>query len=160
MPIPHQANVAAADVIITTLRGMGSAKVDLVRSGASVVVTVTFAAGVNYSGWTCYVEASATNNTPPVFQAGEPSYSLAIPATISTDGSGRRVVVMTFVPNTFYGLSGLDFDNRYVVYPRSFRIEAWHEREQGGKVYADLFLGGTVTLTTAQPTYIHSVSQA
>jgi hypothetical protein len=30
----------------------------------------------------------------------------------------------------------------------------------GGKVYADIFLGGTVSLTTAQPNYLHSVTQA
>ncbi len=160
MPIPAQPNTAAKNLIVTPLRGMGSAKVDLVRNGASVVVTVTFVAGLNYSGWSCYAEASAMNNNPPAFQVGEPFYSIAIPKTITTDGSGRRVVTLTFTPATFYGLSGLDFDNRFIVYPRSFRLECWHENVIGGMVYADLFLGGTVTLTTAQPNYIHSVNQA
>lgn len=150
MPIPAQPNTAAADLIITPLRGMGAAKVNLVRSGASVVVTVTFVASLNYSGWTCYAEATAAD-------AGK---TITITPAVTTDGSGRRVVTLTFVPATFYGISGLDFDSRYVLYPRSFRIECWHEREQGGKVYADVFLGGTVTLTTAQPNYLHSVTQA
>ncbi len=150
MPIPAQPNTAAKNLIVTPLRGMAAAKVDLVRSGASVVVTVTFVASLNYSGWTCYAEATAAD-------AGK---TIVVPKTITTDGSGRRVVTLTFVPATFYGISGLDFDGRYVAYPRSFRIEAWHEREQGGKVYADIFLGGTVSLTTAQPNYLHSVTQA
>lgn len=143
MPIPSIAK-------ITILRGMVSAKVDLVRNGASVVVTVTFVAGLNYSGWTCYAEATAAD-------AGK---TVNIPKTITTDSSGRRVVTLTFTPATFYGLSGLNFDDRYVAYPRSFRIEAWHEATGASDVLADLFLGGTVTLTTAQPTYIHSVTQA
>jgi hypothetical protein len=148
--IPAQPNTAAKNLIITPLRGMGSAKVDLVRNGASVVVTVTFVAGLNYSAWNCYAAATAAD-------AGK---TIPITPVITTDGSGRRVVTLTFVPATFYGISGLDFDSRYVAYPRSFRIEAWHERELGGKVYADIFLGGTVSLTTAQPNYLHSVTQA
>jgi hypothetical protein len=150
VPIPAQPNTAAKNLIVTPLRGMGSAKVDLVRSGASVVVTVTVVASLNYSGWTCYAEATAAD-------AGK---TIVVPKTITTDGSGRRVVTLTFVPATFYGISGLDFDSRYVAYPRSFRIEAWHENVIGGKVYADIFLGGTVSLTTAQPNYLHSVTQA
>jgi hypothetical protein len=105
---------------------------------------------LSYSGWTAYAEATAT-------EAGK---TVNITPVITTDAAGRRVATMTFTAATFYGISGLDFDSRYVAYPRSFRIEAWHEREQGGRVYADIFLGGTVSLITAQPNYIQSVNQS
>jgi hypothetical protein len=150
VPIPNTSNVAAKDLIVTPLRGMAAAKVDLVRSGANAVVTVTFVSGLSYSGWTAYAEATATD-------AGK---TIAITPVITTDAAGRRVATLTFVAATFYGISGLDFDSRYVAYPRSFRIEAWHEREIGGKTYADIFLGGTVSLITAQPNYIQSVKQS
>ncbi len=150
MPIPKTANVAAKDLIVTPLRGMAAAKVDLVRGGANAVVTVTFVSGLDYSGWTAYAEATAT-------EAGK---TINITPVITTDAAGRRVARLTFVAATFYGISGLDFDSRYVAYPRSFRIEAWHERQIGGKTYADIFLGGTVSLITAQPIHIQSVNQS
>ena len=149
MPIPAQPNTAAKDLIVTPLRGMSSAKVDLVRGGASVVVTVTLAASLDYYAWSCHAEATASD-------VGE---VIQLTPAITTDGAGRRVVSLTFAPATFYGIAGMDFDSRYVAYPRSFRIECWHERESGGKVYADVFLGGAVTLASAQPNYIHSVVQ-
>lgn len=147
MPIPTGGNV-----IVTALRGMGNAKVNLVRSGASVTVTVKFVTGLTYGGWTCKAEASATD-------VGK---TINLSPVVTTDGDGRRTVTITFAPNTFYGISGLDFDSRYVAYPRTFRIEAWMEETTGvpAKTYVDLFLGGSVSLITAQPNYIHSVNQA
>lgn len=149
MPIPTGGNVT-----VTALRGMGNVKVSLVRSGASVTVTVKFVTGLAYSGWTCKVEASATD-------AGK---TVTITPTVTTDGDGRRTVAMTFTASAFYAISGLDFDSRYVLYPRTFRIEGWMENTttSGGvsTTKVDLFLGGSVTLTTAQPNYIHSVNQA
>jgi|694.fasta_scaffold25149_1 hypothetical protein len=149
MPIPTGGNV-----IVTALRGMGAARVNLVRNGASVTVTVKFVAGLAYGGWTCKVEASATD-------AGK---TITITPTVTTDANGLRTVALTFAPATFYAISGLDFDSRYVAYPRAFRLDAWMEQTitNGGlsTKYVDLFLGGSVTLTTLQPNYIHSVVQA
>lgn len=147
MPIPTGGNV-----IVTALRGMGNAKVNLVRSGASVTVTVKFVSGLTYGGWTCKAEASATD-------VGK---TIEIFPTVTTDANGLRTVALTFAPSVFYGISGLNFDSRYVSYPRTFRIEAWMEETTGvpAKTYVDLFLGGSVSLTTAQPNYIHSVNQA
>lgn len=149
MPIPTGGNVT-----VTALRGMGNVRVNLVRNGASVVVTVKFVTGLTYGGWQCGVQATAT----------EVGKTIALSPVVTTDGDGRRTVAITFAPATFYGISGLDFDSRYVLYPRTFRIEAWMENtittNGVSTTNVDLFLGGSVSLTTLQPNYIHSVTQA
>lgn len=147
MPIPTGGNVT-----LNALRGMGNVRVNLVRNGASVAVTVKFVTGLTYAGWTCNAEATATD-------AGK---TITLSPVVTTDGDGRRTVAITFSPAEFYGIAGLDFDSRYITYPRAFRIEAWMEQTSGIPAIktVDLFLGGSVSLTTLQPNYIHSVIQA
>ena len=151
MPIP-----TGGSVTVTALRGMGNARVNLVRNGASVTVTVKFVTGLTYGGWTCHAEATAT----------EVGQTVELSPTVTTDANGRRTVTIVFAPADFYELQfgNLDFDSRYIAYPRTFRIEAWMEETISAAGFSttqvDLFLGGSVSLTTLQPNYIYSVTQA
>jgi hypothetical protein len=144
-------------IVTTTLRGVELVRVDLARGGASRVISVTLVSGLNYSGWACKAEATASTKNSKV----------TLSPVVTADSAGRTVVTITLSSTAMYGLqfegvTSYDFDSRYVEYPKDFRIEAWMERDtvtpSTATLNRDVFLRGSVTLSTPQPKYIHAVS--